>query len=280
MDTNTTSGSSDHGNRGLQIWNFKGKEVRQILEPDGRVGWVGTDIAARLGYKAPRHAVSRHCRGGTKRSIPSRSGMQEMTVIYESDVYRLIANSTLPEAVEFERWLFEEVLPSIRKTGRYETGDAGIAGMDWQTAIKAMAVVLSQIQVAVAPVSALAIKVEEQDQRIARLEVKRAKAKRRKPEYDETPPDGYFTLIKWAEKNQVPVPKGRSEGSIQGRKAAEIARRMRLYPIKVHPPGLPHPINSYEIRVLRAWREQFKNNNRAYYIMPQLFGLDWESVRN
>ena len=104
MNNNPNSGSSDSGNRGLQIWNFKGKEVRQILEPDGRVGFVGTDFAARLGYKAPRNAVARHCKGALKRCIvtPTR-GMQETSVIFDSDVYRLIANSTLPEAVEFRR---------------------------------------------------------------------------------------------------------------------------------------------------------------------------------
>ena len=54
-----------------------------------------------------------------KCDIPTNSGVQNMSVIPEGDIYRLIIRSNLPSAEEFERWIFDEVIPSIRKTGGY-----------------------------------------------------------------------------------------------------------------------------------------------------------------
>lgn len=102
---------------------FKNSEFGSIrtLEHDGKVLFCGTDIAAALGYTNPRKAVRAHTRGGTKCSIPTTSGNQPMTFISEGDVYRLIVHSKLPSAERFERWVFDEVLPSIRKHGAYMT---------------------------------------------------------------------------------------------------------------------------------------------------------------
>ena len=102
---------------------FKNPEFGSIrtLEHDGKVLFCGTDIAAALGYTNPRKAVRDHTRGGTKCSIPTTSGNQTMTFISEGDVYRLIVHSKLPSAERFECWVFDEVLPSIRKHGAYMT---------------------------------------------------------------------------------------------------------------------------------------------------------------
>lgn len=95
----------------------------RIIEEDGKVLFCGTDVAVALGYTNPRKAVRDHTRGGTKRSTPTTSGDQTMTFIPEGDVYRLITHSKLPAAEQFERWVFDEVLPSIRKTGGYIAGE-------------------------------------------------------------------------------------------------------------------------------------------------------------
>lgn len=93
----------------------------RILEEDGEYLFCGTDVATALGYTNPRKAVRDHTRGGTKRSIPTTSGNQAMTFIPEGDVYRLIVHSRLPSAERFEKWVFQEVLPTIRKFGAYIT---------------------------------------------------------------------------------------------------------------------------------------------------------------
>lgn len=88
---------------------------------DGDVWFVGSDICDVLGYSNSRDALIRHCksRGVAKRDTPTSSGVQSLTFINESNVYRLLAKSKLPSAEKFEEWLFEEVLPEIRKTGGY-----------------------------------------------------------------------------------------------------------------------------------------------------------------
>lgn len=100
-------------------FSFGGKEVRTGIF-DGQEGWVGKDVAVALGYKNPADALKRHCKGVVKRyPLQTEGGIQEVRIISEGDVFRLIVNSNLPEAERFETWLFDEVLPSIRKTGSY-----------------------------------------------------------------------------------------------------------------------------------------------------------------
>lgn len=96
--------------------------VRTLTEEDGTILFCGKDVAEALGYSKPYDAVSRHCRATTKRGITDALGREQETVfIIEPDLYRLIVASKLPLAQKFERWVFEEVLPTIRKTGGYHT---------------------------------------------------------------------------------------------------------------------------------------------------------------
>ena len=87
---------------------------------DGARWWVGKDVCKILGYTNPNKAMQDHCRGVTNRyPLPTAGGMQEIRIISLPDVYRLISGSKLPAAVRFEAWIYEDVLPSIQKTGGY-----------------------------------------------------------------------------------------------------------------------------------------------------------------
>ncbi|MDD3229282.1 MAG: phage antirepressor [Oscillospiraceae bacterium] len=100
---------------------FKNEEfgsVRVIQDGDKYL-FCGSDVAKALGYNEPHKAVARHCKGGMKHPIPTNGGNQDMIVIPEGDVYRLIMHSKLPSAERFEKWVFDEVLPTIRKHGAY-----------------------------------------------------------------------------------------------------------------------------------------------------------------
>ncbi|MFT8430738.1 phage antirepressor KilAC domain-containing protein [Acetobacter orientalis] len=100
-------------------FSFQGAEVRTIIV-NGEPAFVGKDICDRLGYVNSADAMNKHCKGVAKRyPLQTSGGVQEVRVLSEADVLRLIVRSKLPEAVEFERWVFEEVLPAIRKTGGY-----------------------------------------------------------------------------------------------------------------------------------------------------------------
>lgn len=111
----------------LVVFNFNQNEVRTITDKNGDPWFVARDVATVLGYKDPVNAIKQHCNGVVKHHpIVDRLGrVQEARVIAEPDLYRLIASSKLPEAERFERWIFEEVLPSIRKTGQYSMRKPG-----------------------------------------------------------------------------------------------------------------------------------------------------------
>ena len=88
---------------------------------DGKIMFVASDVAKMLGYSKPANAIATHCRYAPKQGIPhpQGKGTLEVNIIPEGDVYRLITHSKLPAAEKFESWVFDEVLPSIRKTGSY-----------------------------------------------------------------------------------------------------------------------------------------------------------------
>lgn len=100
--------------------NFEGLSVRTVQIED-KTYFVGKDAASALSYVDTVNALKQHCRGVVKHHpIPDALGrLQEMRVIEEPDLMRLVVNSTLPSAERFERWVFEDVLPSIRKNGSY-----------------------------------------------------------------------------------------------------------------------------------------------------------------
>lgn len=108
----------------LQIFNNEKFGQVRTLVINGQPYVVGIDVARILGYARPSEAVTRHCRYTLKQSIPhpqSKTKTMEVNCIPEGDIYRLIINSKLPEAEKFESWIFDEVIPSIRRHGMYAT---------------------------------------------------------------------------------------------------------------------------------------------------------------
>lgn len=106
----------------LQIFNNPQFGAVRTIEESNKVYFCGSDVAKALGYANVRDAIIRHCRCVVKHDIPhpqSADKTIEMSFITEGDVYRLITHSKLPAAEQFERWVFDEVLPTIRKHGMY-----------------------------------------------------------------------------------------------------------------------------------------------------------------
>lgn len=104
-----------------KITEFHNSEFGSIrmIEDGGRLLFSGMDVAFALGYAKPRNAINVHCKGALKRGVLTSGGVQPMIFIPEGDVYRLITKSRLKSAQNFEKWVFDEVLPAIRKTGGY-----------------------------------------------------------------------------------------------------------------------------------------------------------------
>lgn len=115
----------------IQVFDNPEFGAVRTLEENGTILFCATDAAKALGYANPRDAVGRHCRGVVKRDGVSQTTNQhgvttnqtvEMSFIPESDLYRLIFSSKLPNAEKFTDWVTGEVLPSIRKNGGYIAG--------------------------------------------------------------------------------------------------------------------------------------------------------------
>ena len=99
-------------------FNFNSIQVR-VVEIDNEPWFVAKDVAEALGYKRPKDAISQHCKGAVKHRLLTAGGLQELTIIPESDMYRLTFGSKLPKAEAFVDLVTERILPSIRKTGAY-----------------------------------------------------------------------------------------------------------------------------------------------------------------
>lgn len=106
----------------LQNFNFNGKQLRTVLI-DNEPFFVGKDAAVAIGYKNFRDALKSHVKDKYKREsrITTPSGAQKITVISEPGLYQLAGESKLPSAEPFQDWVYEEVLPTIRKHGAYMT---------------------------------------------------------------------------------------------------------------------------------------------------------------
>lgn len=112
-----------------QLRIFDNSEFGQIrmIEINGKPYAVGNDVAKSLGYARPYEAVTTHCKGAVTYRVLTDGGEQEVKVIPEGDIYRLIVkaadqskNQAIKEKAErFERWIFDDVIPTIRKTGAY-----------------------------------------------------------------------------------------------------------------------------------------------------------------
>ena len=104
----------------LQIFNFEEKPVRTTTI-DGEPWWVLVDVCACLGVANHRDSVRRLDKDDVDLTdvIDSIGREQKTYVVNESGLYDLILRSDKPKAREFRRWITKEVLPSIRKTGKY-----------------------------------------------------------------------------------------------------------------------------------------------------------------
>ena len=110
----------------LQIFNSPEFGTIRTTVIDGEPWFVGKDVADVLEYNNSRDALAKRVDDEDKgvAKCDTLGGVQDLVVINESGLYSLIFASHLPKSKPFKRWVTSEVLPTIRKTGRYETQDS------------------------------------------------------------------------------------------------------------------------------------------------------------
>lgn len=103
------------------LTNFAFEEhLVRVVDRDGEPWFAGKDVCGALGIRDHHQALEKldaDERGGY--DVPTPQGLQRMIVVSEAGVFRLVFRSSKPEAERFKRWLAHEVLPAIRRTGRY-----------------------------------------------------------------------------------------------------------------------------------------------------------------
>ena len=106
----------------LQVFDFENKNVRVVMKDDNP-WWVAKDVCDVLGLVNPSEALKALDEDElTSETLRSGGQGREMRLVSESGVYALIFRSNKPEAKRFRKWVTSEVLPQIRRTGRYTLG--------------------------------------------------------------------------------------------------------------------------------------------------------------
>lgn len=98
-------------------------DIRTMMNEKGETFFVGKDVAQALGYSNTRDALAKHVDEDDKTTVAIRDTGSNYksngVIINESGLYALVLSSKLPQARQFKRWVTNEVLPQIRKTGGY-----------------------------------------------------------------------------------------------------------------------------------------------------------------
>jgi anti-repressor protein len=104
---------------------FDTNDVRRITDENDEYWWVAKDVCLKLGLENSRRALMTLDQDEKSHvKIQTKGGLQNLSVINESGLYHLIFKSRKPEAIKFQDWVCDEVLPSIRKYGFYATSEA------------------------------------------------------------------------------------------------------------------------------------------------------------
>lgn len=233
-------------------------KVRVVMQ--GEDPWfVARDVAKALGYEDPADAVQRHCKKANDSNMGVSPGVPSPKIIPESDVYRLVMRSNLPRAVEFQDWICEEVIPSIRKTGGYLIAKPD----DTPEAILARAVLVAQ-------------------DTIRRIEAERDEAIRTKAEIgsrrEATAMATASAAVRKAAALENELGRGRDYKSVKGipwfldvfadtpaaysvagRKLSDMSRRMD-YEIREIEDSRFGSVKAYHVDVIEAFRLALKND--------------------
>lgn len=216
-----------------QIFNYKGVEVRTIIDENGKPWFVANDVAKILGYEKPNNAIHMHCKKFNKINCPELGYIIPINVIPESDIYRLVMRSNLPEAEKFQNWVVEVVLPAIRKTGQYSNQPMSMIDMIIQSALE-----MKRID-------------ETQQKHGKRLAILEAKSHQNSGDF------GYFTILAFCKLKGITP--SLPQAAKLGKRAAEISRNLgiEIHTIRDQRFGT---VNSYHEDILNSVFEEIKKN--------------------
>lgn len=203
-------------------FQYETSEIRVIQDDSGEPWWIVSDVCQILGLSNPSETI-RGLDNDEKSTLRISEGGPERNIINEAGLYTLIIRSNKPEAKEFKRWITHEVLPSIRKTGKYEVSN------------------LSELDLIIRSAKALKTIEQRQIEHEGRLSVLEAKAD------DNSGHTGYWTITAWCKLNNLSL--SLDQAMSYGREAAKVSRQWGVDVGKVHDERYG-VVNSYREDVL------------------------------
>jgi anti-repressor protein len=131
----------------VELFNFESSKIR-VTTIDNKPAFCASDVAKVLEYANVHDAIIRHCKGVVKHEGVVKEGQTEqINFIFESDLYRLIMRSKMAKAEQFQDWIVEEVLPTIRRTGQYGNQPTFILPQSYPEALRELAIVVEEKEV-------------------------------------------------------------------------------------------------------------------------------------
>jgi prophage antirepressor-like protein len=203
-------------------FNYESKQVRVIKDNEGDPWWIASDVCEIIGLSNTTEAL-RSLDDDEKSTLRISEGGPERNIINEPGLYSLIIRSNKPEAKKFKRWITHEILPSIRKTGRYEVGT------------------LSEIDLIIKSAEALKQIESRQIEHDNRLSILEAKS------HQNSGHTGYWTITAWCKLNNLNI--SLNEAMQKGRAAAKLSKDWGVHVSKVSDERFGE-VNSYREDVL------------------------------
>jgi prophage antirepressor-like protein len=177
-------------------FEYESKQVRVIQDEDGNPEWVAKDVCHILDMDVTQTRRLDDDEKGL-REIQTPGGPQNLVTVNEPGLYTLIIRSNKPEAKKFRKWITSEVLPAIRRSGKYEIDNISEIDLIIQSAQSLKKFELKQI---------------EHDNRLSTLEAK---------SHQNSGQTGYWTITAWCRLNNLKI--GLDEAMKRGREAARLS---------------------------------------------------------
>jgi len=216
----------------LQVFQFEGNQVRtQII--DGEPWFVAKDVCDILGIEKYRDAITRLDEDERESvKMDTLGGKQSMSAVNESGLYSLILTSNKPEAKKLKKWVTSDVLPAIRKTGRYESRPLSVE----EHILGAMTIIHHDLENVKKDMGGLKLDVGDMKEEIRKIEANQVNF-----------PDDYFQVKGYARYKGIEIPENMV--SPLGRKATKLSNERGVL-IKTVPHGHFGRIGSYHVSIL------------------------------
>jgi prophage antirepressor-like protein len=214
---------------------FKFKENPVRVNDSGKIWFCASDVCNALGYTNASKAIIAHCsaKGITKWNTLTDGGNQELTFIDEPNLYRLTIKSKAKNAVEFQDWIVEDVLPQIRQNGQYTPATKTYS-------IEELIIVQAQSMIEAKK------RIEAVEERVKEIEAKTA-----------TSPQDFYTIAGYGSLNQIKV--DTTLASKLGKKASALCKQMG-YITGVIPDPRFGTVKTYHKDVLESIFNEYKKN--------------------